>query len=133
MKLPGRVGDSAIPGAGLYAESHSGAVSATGAGEEIIRLALCKTISDLMRSGMNAQAACDAGINLLTGIRGPGTAGVVAVDTQGGFGVSRNTEMMPVSLRFESQMQTTSVVLPEDYEKSPILRSTVTSLKKLKM
>jgi L-asparaginase / beta-aspartyl-peptidase len=115
MKLPGRIGDSAIPGAGLYADHNSGAVSATGAGEEIIKVCLCKTVSDLMRSGIDAQSACDSAINLLTNARGVGTAGVIAIDVKGRFGISRNTEMMPVSLRFVPMEKTLSVVLPEEY------------------
>jgi beta-aspartyl-peptidase (threonine type) len=45
MKLPGRVGDSALIGAGTYA-NESGAVSATGHGEPIIRHVLCKAAAD---------------------------------------------------------------------------------------
>jgi beta-aspartyl-peptidase (threonine type) len=48
LKLPGRVGDSAVVGAGIYADDLSGAASATGAGEEIIRVGLCKSVCDLM-------------------------------------------------------------------------------------
>ena len=115
MKLPGRVGDSPIPGAGLFADSNSGAAVATGAGEEIIRVSLCKTICDFMRSGLSAQGACDASISLLTKARGLGVAGVIAVDMKGNFGLSRNTEMMPVSLCFSYREKPISVVLPEEY------------------
>src|SRR5579875_3424585 len=76
LKLPGRVGDSAIIGAGLYADNLSGAACATGAGEEIIRVNLCKTTCDLMRMGASAQSACEAAISMLTASRGEGTAGV---------------------------------------------------------
>ena len=40
LKIPGRVGDSAIVGAGIYADESTGAACATGIGEEIIRSAL---------------------------------------------------------------------------------------------
>ena len=102
LKLPGRVGDSAIFGAGIYAEGRSGAACATGSGEEIIRVCLCKTACDFMRAGMSAQSACDAAIDVLTQARGPHTGGLIAIDSRGGFGASRNTEMMSRAYRFSS-------------------------------
>ncbi len=100
LKLPGRVGDSAIVGAGLYADAGSGAASATGLGEEIIRMTLSKTVCDLMKVGLDAQAACDAAINQITNARGKGTAGVIAVDRRGRFGYSFNTEIMAHAIMF---------------------------------
>ncbi len=120
LKLPGRVGDSAIVGAGIYADDLSGAACATGAGEEIIRVCLCKTVCDLMRNGADAQSACDVAINMLTDRRGVGTAGVIAVDKHGRFGASRNTEMLQRAFRFSSMGKTHVAVLPED--QNPIRR-----------
>jgi L-asparaginase / beta-aspartyl-peptidase len=118
LKLPGRVGDSAVVGAGIYADSLSGAASATGLGEEIIRVCLCKTTCDLMRSGADAQSACDAAINMLTDRRGVGTAGVIAIDKRGRFGASRNTEMLQRAFKFDSMSKTHVAIFPED--KDPI-------------
>ncbi len=115
MKLPGRVGDSAVLGAGIYADSNSGAASATGAGEEIIRVSLCKTVCDFMKSGLDAQSACDASISLLSRVRGIGTAGVIAIDKSGNYGLSRNTKMMPVSLCFSYKDKPVAAVGPEEY------------------
>jgi beta-aspartyl-peptidase (threonine type) len=42
LKLPGRIGDSAILGAGLYADNSSGAATATGIGEQAMRLVISK-------------------------------------------------------------------------------------------
>ncbi len=50
-KRPGRVGDSPLPGAGTYADDEAGAVSATGHGEGIMRVALAAEISISLRSG----------------------------------------------------------------------------------
>ncbi len=116
VKLPGRVGDSPIPGAGLYADSSSGAACATGAGEEIIRVSLCKTVCDFMKNGLDAQAACDASISLLSKVRGVGVAGIIAVDLIGNYGLARNTEMMPVSICFSYSKKALAVVLPEEYD-----------------
>ena len=117
VKLPGRVGDSPMPGAGLYADSGSGAACATGAGEEIIRVTLCKTACDFMRAGLDAQSACDATISLLTKLRGPGVAGIIAVDSKGNPGLARNTEMMPFSFCFSDGQKAMAGVLPEEYER----------------
>src|SRR5204863_4031322 len=57
-KLPGRVGDSAVIGAGTYADDSLGAGSATGAGEAIIRATLTKTAAQPLRDGRDpAQVA----------------------------------------------------------------------------
>ncbi|MFQ5909871.1 MAG: isoaspartyl peptidase/L-asparaginase family protein [Thermoplasmata archaeon] len=61
--LPGRVGDTPIIGAGIYCGSH-GAVSATGIGEEIVRLVLSLRIFEKMGGGMSARDACEWGISL---------------------------------------------------------------------
>jgi beta-aspartyl-peptidase (threonine type) len=102
MKLPGRVGDSAIVGAGIYADEMSGAACATGAGEEILRVSLCKSAGDFMRFGLGAQDAADAAISLISRRRGLDTAGIIAIDRFGGLGISRNTQMMPHSYQFAS-------------------------------
>ena len=68
-----------------------------------------------MRDGLDAQAASDASISLLTKVRGPGVAGVISIDAKGNFGLARNTEMMPVSLCFSYREKPVAVVLPEEY------------------
>jgi beta-aspartyl-peptidase (threonine type) len=49
MKLPGRVGDSAILGSGIFAKAGLGAACATGTGEEIIRCALSLRAAEYMK------------------------------------------------------------------------------------
>jgi isoaspartyl peptidase/L-asparaginase-like protein (Ntn-hydrolase superfamily) len=58
MKEPGRIGDSPIVGAGLYADSGIGAASATGVGEDIIRGCLSYEVVRRMEQGIAADAAC---------------------------------------------------------------------------
>src|SRR2546427_3068419 len=58
--MPGRVGDSPIIGAGIYC-GPSGAVSVTGAGEEILRRVLSKFVYDRLARGGGGQAAGTAG------------------------------------------------------------------------
>jgi N4-(beta-N-acetylglucosaminyl)-L-asparaginase len=56
-KIPGRVGDSPIIGAGLYVDQDVGAGGSTGLGEENIRIAGGHTIVENMRHGMGAREA----------------------------------------------------------------------------
>ena len=56
-KIPGRVGDSPIIGAGCYTDQDVGSAGATGSGEENIRVAGAHTIVENMRRGMSPQEA----------------------------------------------------------------------------
>lgn len=62
-KMHGRVGDSPIIGAGLFVDGEVGAATATGVGEEMIRIAGSHTIVELMRHGRSPQAACEEAIS----------------------------------------------------------------------
>ncbi|RMF68966.1 MAG: asparaginase [Calditrichaeota bacterium] len=59
-KIPGRVGDSPIIGAGLYVDNEVGAAGATGRGEEVIRTCGSFFVIEKMRNGMSPQEACEA-------------------------------------------------------------------------
>ena len=56
-KIPGRVGDSPIIGAGLYVDQDVGAAGSTGRGEENIRVAGAHSVVENMRHGMTAKEA----------------------------------------------------------------------------
>ena len=58
-KIPGRVGDSPIIGAGLYLDNEVGAVAATGRGEEMIRSCGSFLGVEIMRNGRSPQEACE--------------------------------------------------------------------------
>jgi N4-(beta-N-acetylglucosaminyl)-L-asparaginase len=58
FKMHGRVGDSPIIGAGLYVDNEVGAATATGNGEEVIRIAGCHLVVELMRQGRTPEEAC---------------------------------------------------------------------------
>lgn len=64
-KLPGRVGDSPIVGAGLYADDRAGAAVATGLGEEILRFSLTSRVVEAMRTGATAQEASRRAIHFI--------------------------------------------------------------------
>jgi len=57
-KIPGRVGDSPIIGAGLYVDGDIGGAGSTGKGEENIKIAGGHTIVEMMRKGMSPTDAC---------------------------------------------------------------------------
>ncbi|NNF95863.1 MAG: isoaspartyl peptidase/L-asparaginase [Halobacteria archaeon] len=93
-KRMGRVGDSPIIGAGVYADNDTCAVSATGYGEDFMRSVISKTISDFIyMKGMNAEKATRAGIEYLTHkIKGRG--GVIVIDHNGNCSSGFTTKKM---------------------------------------
>ena len=62
FKMHGRVGDSPIIGAGLYVDNEIGAATATGHGEEVIRITGCHLVVELMRQGLSPQNACEEAV-----------------------------------------------------------------------
>ena len=93
-KLPGRVGDSPLPGCGTYANSY-GAVSCTGDGEAIMRVVLAKSAVELLKHGGDPQAVAQKSVELL-GAKTGSTGGLIVIDRHGQFGYARNTTHMPV-------------------------------------
>lgn len=82
-KLPGRVGDSPIIGAGTYANNNTLAASSTGLGEYVIRVVSTKLMSDLMEyAGLTADEAVARAMRKIVDMGGG--VGVVAVDKDGG-------------------------------------------------
>lgn len=62
FKIPGRVGDSPIPGAGAYGDQQVGGAVATGNGDVMMRFLPTYHAVELMRGGMHPQAAAEAAI-----------------------------------------------------------------------
>jgi len=89
LKLPGRIGDSPILGAGLYADNQSGAATATGIGEQAMRLVISKKACELMRRETGPLAAAET-IRLATKKVGIGM-GVLTLDHRGRFAAAHNT------------------------------------------
>ena len=92
-KLPGRVGDSPIIGAGTFADNASCAVSATGHGEFFIRFAAAHEIAARIRyGGQTLGEAAETVIGEL-GAKG-GSGGLVAVDHNGAIALPFNCSGM---------------------------------------
>jgi isoaspartyl peptidase/L-asparaginase-like protein (Ntn-hydrolase superfamily) len=91
--LRGRVGDSPLMGAGLYAGPH-GAVAATGVGEEIIRRFLAKTVYDWLAEGIPPARAAQRAVALFPEIVDVG----VLVASKHGHAIASNRDMASAAL-----------------------------------
>jgi isoaspartyl peptidase/L-asparaginase-like protein (Ntn-hydrolase superfamily) len=92
-KLPGRVGDSPLIGAGLYVDNQAGAAGGTGVGEEIIRISGSHLIVEQMRGGKTPQEACEFAVRRVLATanqRGvhPASVAFLALDPKGRTGAA---------------------------------------------
>jgi beta-aspartyl-peptidase (threonine type) len=94
LMLPGRVGDTPLIGCGVYADNEAGAVSMTGLGEGIIRLAVAKEIADRLASGSGPATAARLVLARLGRVQGAAGALVLAKD--GRFAIRHTTLRMAV-------------------------------------
>jgi L-asparaginase / beta-aspartyl-peptidase len=85
-KLPGRVGDAPVFGAGFYASPRAAAVG-TGVGELFLETLACLRAGLLIEGGTAPQRACEEIIERL-GRRGPHAAGLLALDAEGRVGAA---------------------------------------------
>ena len=93
-KLPGRVGDSPIVGAGVYADNSSCAVSCTGHGEYFIRGVIPHEISALMRlKGLSLNGAAEEVFEKFLNPMG-GQGGLIALSADGNWSMPFNTTGM---------------------------------------
>jgi beta-aspartyl-peptidase (threonine type) len=92
-KLPGRVGDSPLIGAGTYADNRACAVSGTGLGEAFIRAAVGYDVCARMRyGGATLAAAAAAALKSVAALGADG--GLIAVDRRGNVAMPFNSEGM---------------------------------------
>jgi beta-aspartyl-peptidase (threonine type) len=92
FKMPGRVGDSPIIGAGTYADNATCAVSCTGTGEEYIRHAIAFNVSARMEYANDSVE--DAVRFVLTKKLKRGDGGIIAVDRDGEITLQYSTKGM---------------------------------------
>lgn len=90
FKMRGRVGDSPLIGAGLYVDDEVGGATATGVGEDVVRVAGAHSVVEAMRRGLDPTAACRAVIERLARLRGAKVAAsqvaLLALDKSGRAG-----------------------------------------------
>jgi L-asparaginase / beta-aspartyl-peptidase len=94
-KRPGRVGDSAVIGAGTYADSRLGGVSTTGHGEAFIRTVLAKTALDILKELDDPQLAAEVSLDIVRE-EGRGDGGLIVMDWRGRLAYAHSTRFMPV-------------------------------------
>src|SRR5947209_13982286 len=92
-KLPGRVGDSPLIGAGLYVDNSAGAAGATGHGEEIIRAGGSLLLVEAMRAGKGPQEACELAVRRVNALAvrrrvHPEQVAFLALDPRGRVGAA---------------------------------------------
>jgi L-asparaginase / beta-aspartyl-peptidase len=90
-KLPGRVGDAPLFGAGGYADNDFGATSATGVGEHSMRILLSKYVVDQLAAGNDAQAASANAMQYANRFFEDSQLAVITVDKQGRVGAAHTT------------------------------------------
>jgi len=93
FKLPGRVGDTPLIGCGVYADNEAGAVSMTGLGESIIRVAVAKEITDGLAAGLSPAVAAARVLRKVVQ-RIHGAAGVLVLSPDGRFAIRHSTPHM---------------------------------------
>jgi beta-aspartyl-peptidase (threonine type) len=92
-KMPGRVGDSPLIGAGTYADNRACAVSGTGLGEAFIRAAVAYDVCARMRyAAATLVSASTAALKSVAALGADG--GLVAVDRRGNIAMPYNSEGM---------------------------------------
>lgn len=90
-QMCGRVGDSPVIGAGVFADNESCAVSCTGTGEHFLRTSLARTAAYFVEmQGMKAKEAAEAAVAyLVRKVKGAG--GLIIIDREGGCGAAHST------------------------------------------
>jgi beta-aspartyl-peptidase (threonine type) len=96
-KLPGRIGDSPIAGAGFYADDRFGGVVGTGLGEAFIRLGLARLMVVELQHGMDAASVAEGAIEHLGKAMQAG-GGVIVIGREGAPQAAFNTPAMPYAI-----------------------------------
>ncbi len=90
FKMRGRLGDSPIIGAGLFVDNEIGAATATGQGEDVIRICGSHLVVELMRQGLSPEDACKKAVERIIKIKGDKAkeiqVGFIAINKQGEYG-----------------------------------------------
>lgn len=89
-KMRGRLGDSPIIGAGLFVDNEVGAATATGQGEDVIRICGSHLVVELMRQGLHPEKACKTAVERIIKIKGDSAkdiqVGFIAINKKGEYG-----------------------------------------------
>uniref|UniRef100_A0A671PYM8 N(4)-(Beta-N-acetylglucosaminyl)-L-asparaginase n=1 Tax=Sinocyclocheilus anshuiensis TaxID=1608454 RepID=A0A671PYM8_9TELE len=89
-KIPGRVGDSPVAGAGAYADSTAGGAAATGDGDIMMRFLPSFLAVDFMRNGAQPTVACKTAISRIKKYYPNFFGAIICANTTGGYGAACN-------------------------------------------
>lgn len=106
-KMHGRVGDSPVIGAGLFVDNEVGAATATGVGEEVIRIVGSHLVVELMRQGHTPEAACKTAVERIIR-KNPERSktlqvGFIALNKKGEFGAFSLQKNFTMAVRNRSE------------------------------
>ncbi|KAL1773243.1 N(4)-(beta-N-acetylglucosaminyl)-L-asparaginase isoform X1 [Sigmodon hispidus] len=90
FKIPGRVGDSPIPGAGAYADDVAGAAAATGDGDILLRFLPSYQAVEYMRRGVDPALACQKVISRIQKRYPKFLGAVICANVTGSYGAACN-------------------------------------------
>ncbi len=116
FKMHGRVGDSPIIGAALFVDNEIGAATATGIGEEVVKICGTHTIIELMRQGLSPEEACKKAVERIAKRHGENAknveVGFIALNKNGeygGYGIIRGFTYVVTSREGEKIVQAKSL------------------------
>jgi len=123
-KLPGRVGDSPILGAGLYVDDEVGAAGATGLGENVMRYCGTFWVVELMRQGLAPQEACEEVVHRIAHLDPRGyqlDVCFIALDKRGRVGAAASNQRFPFAVASEagSELRSVERVVPRSPDARP--------------
>jgi N4-(beta-N-acetylglucosaminyl)-L-asparaginase len=113
FKMHGRVGDSPIIGAGLFVDNEIGAATATGVGEEVVKICGAHTVVEMMRHGASPEDACKEAVRRIIKNNGDKAkalqVGFLAINKQGeygGYSLQKNFTMAVKNQQTEQAFET---------------------------
>ena len=115
FKMNGRVGDSPIIGAGLFVDNEVGAATATGVGEEVVKICGAHTVVEMMRHGASPEDACKEAVRRMMKNNGAKAkdlqVGFLAINKKGeygGYSLQKNFTMAVRNHEIEQVIETKS-------------------------
>jgi N4-(beta-N-acetylglucosaminyl)-L-asparaginase len=109
FKMRGRVGDSPIIGAGLFVDNEVGAATATGVGEEMVKICGAHTVVEMMRNGASPEDACKEAVRRIIKNNGAKAkdlqVGFLAINKNGEYGGYSMMKNFTMAVRSEKEEQ----------------------------
>jgi len=112
FKIPGRVGDSPVAGAGAYCETGVGGATATGDGDQMMRLLPSFAAVQYMKQGHNATTACELAVEPIRKYYPHAAGALICLKANGDIGGAKlNYASFSFSARNSSMSEVTSITI----------------------